>query len=95
MNTYSNGYGPVRPISAADVLAAADAVEQLGPPPPSDITVAPDILAALRDLAPPSGVRRVSAAPPAPFGRLDALRVHVDELLPAGCWHTGPPGRSF
>jgi hypothetical protein len=93
--TYSNGHGGACPLTMADIVAAAAAVEPRGPPPPADITVAPDIVAALLDFAPPSAVRRVSAALPMPFGRLDAVRVHLDDRLSAGHWHPGLPRRLF
>jgi hypothetical protein len=78
--TYSNG--PPAPISLADIQAAAARIAAQ-PRVETDITVAPDAHEALRANLP--SVEGDSHA---------GVRVHVDDRLPAGTWHRGPPMRA-
>ena len=72
--TYSNVF-PCPAPTLADILATAESLRRIKPPPRGYV-VSPDVAEALKDDAPPSGIRL----------RLDAsgVRIRVSEYLPPG-----------
>lgn len=84
---WSNRSGP-EAITKESLEAAMRGLAELGPPPPSEITVSADIYDAVTKAIAPAPDRD-----PKP-GNMSRLRVHMDPLLPKGFWHGGPP-RTF
>lgn len=96
--TFANSFPDPGPALTLDALnQARQKIEAAGPPPPSEITVSPDLEDALRDaLAPPSGPRPTGTPPTAILAALPApgaFRIHIDERLPPRTWHPGKPRR--
>lgn len=88
MNAYSNL--PLGPALTMEALLAAKAkLDALGPPPPADITVAPDLLGRFHHITEPFD------GAPNPLGRpLAGTEIHVDVRLVPGTWHPGKPFRA-